>query len=143
LHDDTNAGLIYEPSPYWTGIDETNERRQTGYFNDTQHETGYMGAIVQMNVDGNAVILYGETTSATARGNICLVVSPDVLHCTREAETEFVRQTTDFSQNSRSRTTQAPIIFYGLGDGEHHIIMENADTNTRNTFNVDAIRVLE
>ena len=160
FYDDSEAALSLEPAIAWT---ETTSRfgPPSGPFNLTETTTTSAGAIAQMRVDGNSVILYQTFfIRNTADARVCVIVSSAVIHCTPEASTSAVGvevestpgndapwalavETANFSQQNRRRSYFAPIMFYGLGgsspDLPHTIIIENRDHGR--TLSIDAIQV--
>ncbi|MGB1287414.1 MAG: hypothetical protein ACPG7F_12825, partial [Aggregatilineales bacterium] len=137
FYDDFNDNISYEPSGFWASrenlLPPTN-----GYLNGTEHTAKQAGSIVQMNVDGNSMILYQElSTLHTGDAQICLIVTGDAPLCALEYTDDLDVQMGNFSQKGRGYVV--PIMFYGLGQGENVVIIENREHNR--DLHVDAIMI--
>ena len=156
FYDDSNTSINYEPGISWDETTNTRNGPPRGPFNQTEHTTRNAGAISQMRVEGNAVTLY-QTMNNRNSSNVrmCVIITGDTIHCTDDANTTAQRVREDdlggslpsyalavemanFSQRAR-RSYFTPILFYGLGAGEHEIIFENRDHGA--TFSLDALMV--
>ncbi len=152
FYDDADAAISFEPSVFWT---QTDDRRgpPRGPYGLSEHEAENAGAVAQMRVDGNAVTLYYTTHNRnSANVQVCMLVTGATIHCTPEAavSVEAIDNPVDpppyalavelanFSQDGR-RSYFTPIMFFGLGAGEHILILENRDH--QNTFSVDGLLV--
>ena len=149
FYDNAEAPISFEPTVQWT-----NRREFVGPpfgpYNLTEHTTTYGGTIAQMRIAGNAVTLYhGVNFNNSRQVNICMLITGETPHCVRSSETTTppagspvgnTHEMTEFSQNGPFANF-VPVMLYGLGEGEHTIIMENAAHNQE--FNLDAIRVHE
>lgn len=120
----------FGPSGYWSRL-TTNVGPAAGPWQRTQTLTTNAGTVAQFNVEGNALVLYqGIDGAGSSNIRVCLVIN---IGATNELECN------NFSQNGK-RTFFTPIVFYGLGTGEHRVIFENRVPNRR--FNVDAVMVM-
>jgi hypothetical protein len=161
LTDDANANISYEPSVFW----EANATSNT--YEKTDSTTDHAGAISQFTVNGNTLAIYQTMGDMSPDVQICLLISNENIHCSVEAERQsrLARQVTSFTQVGdlvpgivcikfkkdrctatapalvQETTVFTPIVFYGLGEDDHTIIMENRVQGE--TFNIDALRVLE
>jgi hypothetical protein len=152
FYDDTDAPVSYEPLVFWTESDSRNGPPR-GAYGQSEHEAANAGSVAQMQVNGNAVTLF-YTTDGRNSGNVqvCLLVTGATIHCTPEASVSVdgIRnpdnpppyalsvELANFSQDGR-RSYFTPIMFFGLGAGDHVLIMENRDHQF--SFSVDAILV--
>jgi len=120
----------FGPGVYWSNL-TTTSGPTSGPWQRTQSVTSNAGSVAQFNVEGNALILYQGTDSlGSSNINVCLVIN---IGATNELECN------NFSQNGR-RTWFTPVVFYGLGTGEHRVIFENRAPNRK--FTVDAVMVM-
>jgi hypothetical protein len=119
----------FGPSVYWSSL-TTSAGPTSGPLQRTQTLTPNAGSIAQFNVEGNTLILYQGAGTNSSNIRVCLVIN---IGATNELDCN------NFSQSGR-RAFFTPIIFYGLGTGEHRVIFENRVPN-RN-FNVDAVMVM-
>jgi hypothetical protein len=129
LYDNTNTGIRYEPSVFWKQV-TTTTGPTTGPWNRTQTTTKNMGAIVQLNINGNGVIVYqtvGAASTTSRNVRVCLV-------------THLGLECTEYSQSPSATRYMSPIAFYGFGSGNHQIILDNRDA--AHTFSMDGVRVL-
>ncbi|MBI5669147.1 MAG: S8 family serine peptidase [Chloroflexi bacterium] len=127
LHDDTNPNIAYSPSAFWTLL-STPYGPARGPWQRTEHNTTAVGTIAQVEVDGNALVLY-QTGSTRASRKIRLCVT-----------TDEGQDCTDFSQSTRT-TYFTPVAFYGFGKADtHQIVIENWDYGK--VLSVDALQVL-
>lgn len=126
LYDNTNPGLRYEPAPFWTSV-TTTTGPVTGPYNKTQHTATNAGAIVQMNVNGNGVILYQTASTGSRYLRVCL-------------RTHLGQECTEYSQYAGRATYFSPVAFYGFGTGDHQLVIENRSHAT--IMSVDAVRVI-
>ena len=150
MYDDTTSAISYEPESVWT----TNTlsptlRPPSGFFGGSERASNRAGAIAQMRVEGNSIILYQSTGGISTRdAHLCLLVTNATIHCDTQATRgvsagsnaawERALQIAQFSQ-SISFGRFSPIMFYGLGEGTHTLIIENRDHNRNMT--IDAIQV--
>gem|GEM_PF-6900103 len=150
LYDDTNSSLSFEPAPLWTNFVSRNAP-PSGPYGLSERNTLSAGAIAQVSVRGNSVILYQATSSKGTRdARMCLVVTGANIHCTEDAVKtiasganaawERAIQLAQFSQFGAT-TRFSPIMFYGLGESKHLLIVENRDNNR--ILSIDAIEVKE
>jgi hypothetical protein len=137
LYDDTEPRLLYESAAAWN-IKTYASGPTKGAWKLGEHIATNAGSIVQMNVSGNALTVY-QTTSTTGSKDvrICVVVTDDVVHCSKLGEDQKAKQSSNFSQNG-TLTYFTPIVFYGIGDGSHRVIFENRDHGRG--LSIDAIR---
>jgi hypothetical protein len=122
--------VSFGPQPNWTTVLSRSGPSKGAY---GLSDVGALnsGSVVQMNVEGNGMILYQSIGSKNSTNvQICLVIEGTLVN---ELECS------NFSQSGKT-TWFAPIAFYGFGSGEHVIIFENRAHGKR--FNVDAVRVL-
>lgn len=142
-----NQHLSLGPDVLWSA-QTTTDRPPSGPFNQTQTVTTNAGAIAQMKISGNALTLFYRMGSTSSRwANICWITAVDTtIHCTPQAETtngsvaySDSRQMSEFSQNNATTNVFVPMAFYGFGEGEHEIIIENRDNGSE--FNIDALLV--
>ena len=155
LYDDTHPALSYEPSVKWTST-TSRQGPPRGPYNLTEQFGSNAGTIVQFVAEGNAVALFQTTdTRSSADARFCLLITSVTIHCTEQAEInypapqeigdppeppyELARQMGSFSQNGR-RTFFVPVMFYGMGEGEHVIVIENRDNDRR--LSVDGVLIL-
>jgi hypothetical protein len=150
FYDDTTKAISYEPESVWT----TNTlpptlRPPSAPFGSSERTTNRAGAVAQMRVDGNSVILYQSTGGISTRdAHLCLLVTNATIHCDPQATRgvsagsnaawERALQIAQFSQ-ALTFGRFSPIMFYGLGEGTHTLIIENRDHNR--TMSIDAIQV--
>jgi outer membrane biosynthesis protein TonB len=130
LYDDTNAtGIRYEPAPLWTSTTALYGPPRGPYLK-TETSTLKAGSVMQVYLNGNALVLYQQAASANSRSvRVCVIDSQSKLQCST------------FSQNYARLTYFSPIVFYGLGsNADHVVILENLDYNKK--FNVDGLQVL-
>jgi hypothetical protein len=149
LFDDREPEIAYEPSVNWTAATSTT---QPPLFKTEMRGTK-AGSIVRLRVDGNAISIY-QTMRADAMvlqpsgsylfvpGNtrdmrVCLMVGDGPIPCEPEAMEIGERATASYRQSAMNGAG-IPILIYGLGPGEHNIIIENRDMRT---MSIDAIRV--
>lgn len=148
FYDNVDPRISYEPATLWTnGTDRVGPPR--GAYNLTEHTTINGGTIAQMTIEGNAFTLFhGVNTRNSNWVSVCVQITGEVAHCTPANEvnvdpagspTNNTHEVTEFSMFGRTASF-VPVMFYGLGDGEHSITMENRDTLE---MNVDAIQVHE
>lgn len=139
LYDNTDSRFLYEPSVFWT-LTEGRTSPPRGPWNMTEHTATNAGTLVQMYVEGNAIVVY-QTTNVrnTSDARICVLVTSEPVHCGRFGDAANASQMANFSQAGR-RIFFTPIVFYGLGDGEHVVIIENRDH--ARTLSFDALWVV-
>lgn len=120
----------FSPVPFWD-MNTTKLGPPRGPWNSSQHLTSAVGALMQIYMEGNALVIYQKADRKSSSWvQACLVIPG-----TDEGE----RLCTNFSQNSRKATYFTPIVIYGLGAGTHEVILENRDTRQ---FNVDALQII-
>jgi hypothetical protein len=130
VYDDTDSRIVYGPAPMWTPL-TARFGPPRGPFQLTETITRNVGALAQMRVTGNALILY-QTAGSTGSRQVRFCLMP-----TFAGET---MQCTEFSQSVRT-TYFTPIAFYGFGrNATHDVVIENWD-NAR-SFSIDALQVL-
>ncbi len=137
IYDDTATdAILYAPSVMWT---PTTGRfgPPRGPINTTETTATTAGSIVQLNVDGNAMILY-QTVDARSSSNVRICVVDT--NATPGPNENVNTYCSEFSQNSRRAGYGSPILFYGFGSGTHEVILENRSHNQ--TFRIDAIQVI-
>ncbi|MCA9913032.1 MAG: hypothetical protein KC496_06770, partial [Anaerolineae bacterium] len=152
FYDDRDASISYEPFVFWTEA-ESRFTPPRGPIGASEQTATNAGSVAQMRVDGNALTLYYTTNSRNSdHVQVCLLVTGATIHCTQEAavSVDAIRnpdnpppyalavELSNFSQAGR-RNYFTPIMFYGLGAGDHVVIFENLDH--QRTFSVDAILV--
>lgn len=136
FYDDKEAGIKFEPASHWSEqIIQINP--PYGPYNQAESFTTNAGALAQFSVNGNAFTLYQTFDYANSSDvSVCLVDRDTVIHCTELAEGTSDRpysngaQVTNMSQRG-VRKPFTPVMFFGLGSGEHDIILENRDHNRR------------
>jgi hypothetical protein len=152
FYDDRQPGIVYEPALYWTA---TTSSRQPPFFK-TQMQTGKAGSIVRLKVKGNAITIYQSmkadvaailnaegriitpfSPSYTRNMRVCLMVGDGPTPCEPEAVEIGERATASYVQSNLA-AAGVPILIYGLGPGEHNLIIENRDTRI---MTIDAFRV--
>ncbi|MBZ0296088.1 MAG: S8 family peptidase, partial [Anaerolineae bacterium] len=119
----------FAPVPFWS-MSTTKNGPPRGPWLSTQHVASSVGALMQVYLEGNALTIYqAADRKSSSWVQVCLVIpnTEDELVCT------------NYSQNSRKSAYFTPVMIYGLGDGEHEVILENRDTRK---FNVDALQVI-
>lgn len=127
LYDDTNPNIAYSPSAFWTLL-SARFGPSRGPWQRTEHNTTAVGTIAQVEVAGNALVLY-QTGGARSSRKVRL--------CVTTAEGQ---ECTDFSQSTRT-TYFTPIAFYGFGKvSPHQIVIENWDYGK--ILSLDALQVL-
>ena len=126
IYDDTQAGILYEPASAWKSS-TTTYGPLYGPWNKTEHTATNAGALVQLNVNGNGIILYQTAITYSRRIRVCL-------------KTSLGQECNTFSQYSGRSTHFAPIAFYGFGTGDHQLVIENRDHGR--ILSVDGVRVL-
>ena len=120
----------FAPTVFWTQKPKVKSGPPKGPWQLTQQEAKNSGTVVQVFVEGNTLILYQEF-SGSGSGNIqaCLIVDgadDNELLCN------------NFSQKGKGGYL-TPVAFFGLGEGQHQIVIENKDPGRK--FTIDAIRV--
>jgi hypothetical protein len=130
LYDDTNTNLVYGPQALWNPVTNAAFGPPRGPYNRTEHKTTNYGAVVQITVNGNGMILYQTAYTTTSRNVRICIVTAQGLDCS------------DFSQNVSRATYFTPIAFFGFGSGNHQIIVENRNQGTTNNLSMDGVRVL-
>jgi hypothetical protein len=146
LYDNTVSAFSYEPSQLWTTVNTTSQP-PLGPFNRTDRTTNVAGAISQVRVNGNSVILFQSLNGLGTRdAQLCLVITNAIMHCNPLAENGLpvaniawarAFQIAQFSQVGSVR--MSPVMFYGLGGGTQQLIIENRDHNR--IMSIDAILV--
>ncbi len=120
----------FGPAVYWSSPTATSGPN-AGPWQRTQTLTSNAGSVAQFNVEGNALVLYqGRDSMGSNNIRVCLVIN---IGATNQLECN------NFSQNG-GRAFFTPIVFYGLGTGEHRVIFENRVAGRK--FNVDAVLVM-
>jgi len=143
---DSSEGIAsYEPTGAWEER-ETFSAPPWGFLEQSAQATTRAGSIAQFYFKGNSFTLYQEFgffSSSDIRA--CLVVQEDVpVHCTPDLsfDTDYAEFSpvlvSNFGQD-RSFGYAIPVMFYGLGPGEHTLIFENRDHNR--SFTIDAILI--
>ncbi|MBZ0275935.1 MAG: hypothetical protein K8I60_07320, partial [Anaerolineae bacterium] len=128
LYDDTDVMSVdYAPGHTWTLNSAYRYGPWRGPWNRTEHMGKNAGTVMQVYLQGNALVLY-QTGSTRNSNNIRVCLA------TNEGP-----QCSEFSQYVRP-TYFTPVVFYGLGDGKHTLIFENQDH--LRPFSVDAMQVL-
>jgi hypothetical protein len=129
LHDNTQTGIVYESVHQWTQTTLTLTPPR-GPWNRTQSTATAGGALMQLYVEGNAVVLYQYGAAINSRQVRVCVRTIEGLDCT------------EFSQAAARPTYFTPVVIYGLGSAStHQVFVENRDHGR--TMNIDAIRVME
>ncbi|MBL8162832.1 MAG: hypothetical protein JNJ61_12665, partial [Anaerolineae bacterium] len=129
LYDNTQTGIVYESVHQWTQATMTLTPPR-GPWNMTQSTATAGGALMQLYVEGNAVVLYQYGAALNSRQVRVCVRTIEGLDCT------------EFSQAAARPTYFTPVVIYGLGSAStHQVFVENRDHGR--TMNIDAIRVLE
>ncbi|MBZ0301723.1 MAG: hypothetical protein K8J31_18395, partial [Anaerolineae bacterium] len=125
-----NPSVRFAPEVFWGANTRVRSGPPRGPWQLTEQQASNSGAVLQVFVEGNMLTLYQQVTSRNSNDvQACLVVfgtKANELQCN------------NFSQSGRG-TYFTPVAFFGLGEGEHQIILENKAP--RRNFNVDAIRV--
>lgn len=153
FYDSVEAPISYEGAPFWQTMNYAASF-PSGAYGRSERMTKYAGAIAQMQVDGNAITLYQTMNTNRSRDvRICLLISYATIHCTQSSDTTNLGIThpaspapyalavdmAQFSQSAGAVSYFTPIMFYGLGEGEHQLIFENRDHNR--FMGIDAILV--
>ncbi len=144
LFDDRQSQIVYEPAVNWTALAATT---QPPFFK-TEMKANNAGSIVRLRVEGNAITIYqtmatdrvvgfAVVPSNTRDVRVCLMVGDGPIPCEPEAVEIGERTTTSYRQ-SNFNGAGIPILIYGLGVGEHNLIIENRDTRA---MSIDAFRV--
>jgi hypothetical protein len=144
--DDRQPQIVYEPALNWTAITTTT---QPPFFK-TMMQTSKPGSIVRLKIEGNAVTIYQAmraerpatistpfVPSYTRDMRVCLMVGDGPIPCEPEAMEIGERATANYRQSSLT-AAGVPILIYGLGPGEHNLIIENRDSRI---MTIDAFRV--
>lgn len=128
----TNPSVRFAPQVFWSMNPKIKSGPPRGPWKLTERQATNSGAVLQVFVEGNTLILYQEVgTKNTSSVQACLVVFGTQVN-------ELLCNT--FSQNGRSGFF-TPIAFFGLGEGTHEIIFENKTPGRR--FNIDGLRVTQ
>lgn len=129
IYDQNAAGISYEAGVFWTTTTSAYGPTR-GPWRNGDIRASNAGALTQLYVDGNALIVY-QSTGATGSRNVRVCVNTiEGLDCT------------EYSQYLARATYFTPVIFYGLGTTSVHIVtIENRDSGR--PLNLDAFRVLE
>ena len=158
FYDSADAPISYEPAAFWNARNFVFPP-PSGAFGKSDEITNNAGAIAQMQVNGNAVTLYQTISAVGSRDNrICLLITFATIHCTGASDTSaagivnppldsenepvayaLAVDMANFSQFSAAARFFTPIMFYGLGEGPHQLIIENRDHNR--ITSIDAIHV--
>ncbi len=143
FYDNTVAQISYEPAALWTHQSFTAAPPR-GPFNMTESSVNLAGAIAQFRVNGNSFTLFQSTGFFSRSVRICKALTGATIHCTPEVRTttsNAIKQAFQIGEFSQSGAASnfTPVMFYGLGEGTHHIILENRDHNRK--FGIDAIMV--
>jgi hypothetical protein len=127
FYDNLNAGIRYEPSPFWTSV-TTTTGPTTGPWNRSEHTSAKAGAIVQFTVNGNGFILYQTASFNSKWVRVCM-------------RTNLGQECSEFNQYAGRPTFFSPIAFYGFGTAvDHEIVIENRDHNR--LMSIDGIKVI-
>jgi hypothetical protein len=128
LYDNTQqTGIVFAPTPFWKQT-TTTTGPTTGPWNKTESRATNVGSLVQMNVNGNALVLYQTANYyGSSRILVCLKLPQSV-------------QCSDFSQYSTAVKYFTPIVFYGFGFGSHELTFDNREYGK--ALSVDAYQVL-
>ncbi|MDQ7034848.1 MAG: hypothetical protein Q9P01_08425 [Anaerolineae bacterium] len=153
FYDSADAPISYEGAPFWQTLSYPFAY-PFGPYGQSEEISKNVGAIAQMQVDGNAITLYQTMLTNRSRDvRICLLITYATIHCTQSSDTTNTGITNppasappyalavdmaNFSQFG-GRSYFTPIMFYGLGEGTHQIILENRDHNR--FIGIDAILV--
>jgi hypothetical protein len=137
LYDNAQLGSYpdaarFGPTAFW-GTTTTSAGPTAGPWNRSDTGATNSGAVFQVRAAGNTLILYQTINSNLINSSnvrVCLVLEEGVVN---------ELQCSNFSQSGK-KIYFSPIIFYGLGDGEHTVIFENRIHGRR--FNVDAVQVI-
>ncbi|MCB9452090.1 MAG: S8 family serine peptidase [Anaerolineaceae bacterium] len=128
LYDDVDAMAVdYALGHNWTANSNFRYGPSRGPWNLTEHTGKNAGTVMQVYLQGNALVLY-QTGNSTSSSNVRVCLA------TNEGP-----ECNEFSQMTR-RTYFTPVVFYGFGDGNHTLIFENRDY--RRSLSVDAMQVL-
>ncbi|MCB9454575.1 MAG: hypothetical protein H6671_01155 [Anaerolineaceae bacterium] len=128
LYDDSDTMSVdFALGHNWTANSAFRYGPWRGPWNQTEHTARNAGTVMQVYLQGNALVLYqtADTRNST-NVQVCLA--------TNEGP-----ECNEFSQYTR-RTYFTPVVFYGFGDGNHTLIFENRD-HLRG-FSVDAMQIL-
>lgn len=130
LYDDAASQIVYAPDVFWTaGTASFGPAR--GPWQKTEHTAINAGALAQLAVNGNALVVYQTASAANSRSVWFCLVTPQGLECT------------DYSQ-SAATTYFTPVAFYGFGPSTpanpHRVIIENRDAGKK--LSLDALQVL-
>lgn len=133
LYDDAvlvdNPAVRFAPAPFWTRT-AAKAGPPKGPWKLTEHVATNSGAVMQLFVEGNTLIVFQQFASSnTTDVSACLVVFGTTVN---------ELQCNNFSQKGSTRWF-TPIAFYGLGTGQHQIIFENRVPKKR--FNIDGLQV--
>jgi hypothetical protein len=154
LYDDTTKSTTYEPAPFWETSAVSFYAPPFGPYGYTERTTTSAGAVAQMRVAGNSIVIYQSLNGLGSRDvQVCLVVTSANIHCNVVAErpVSYVGGDNDKPNAAWSRAVQlaqysqvgfakfSPVMFYGLGTGTHQLIIENRDHNR--IMSIDAILV--
>jgi hypothetical protein len=153
FYDSATAPISYEGAPFWQTL-AYPYAYPAGAYGRSEQVTKYAGAIAQMEIEGNALTLYQTISTNRSRDvRICLLISLATIHCTQNSDTTTLGiaeppatpapyalavDMANFSQLG-ALSYFTPIMFYGLGEGEHQLIFENRDHNR--FMGIDAILV--
>lgn len=139
LYDDTESSLLYEAESFWKF---TISPTTLGPYNKTEHTATNAGSIMQLRIDGNAFVLYQTASTLNSSDvRVCLLITEATVHCGAYGESDDIAalQTSNFSQGLVGLKYFTPVVFYGLGDGTHPIIIENRDHGKK--LSIDAIMI--
>ena len=130
LYDDVASQIVYAPDAFWTaGTARFGPAR--GPWQKTEHTAINAGALAQLAVNGNALVVYQTASAANSRSVWLCLVTPQGLECT------------DYSQ-AAATTYFTPVAFYGFGPSTptnpHQVIIENRDAGKK--LSLDALQVL-
>jgi hypothetical protein len=154
LYDNTSSAFTYEPVPFWDSSAPSLYGPPFGPYGLTERTTTATGALAQVRVAGNSVVIYQSLNSSGSRDiQLCLIVTSATIHCNPVAErpVSYVGGDNDKPNAAWSRAVQlaqysqvgfakfSPVMFYGLGTGTHQLIIENRDHNR--IMSIDAIMV--
>jgi hypothetical protein len=156
FYDSATAPISYEGAPFWQTL-AYPYAYPLGAYGRSEQVTKYAGAIAQMEIEGNAITLYQTINTNRSRDvRICLLISLATIHCTQNSDTTTLGiaeppelpdtpapyalavDMANFSQNG-ALSYFTPIMFYGLGEGDHQLIFENRDHNR--FMGIDAVLV--
>jgi hypothetical protein len=140
VYDNTTTALLYEPASNWTAK-TSFYGLPFGPMNKTEHTSTRAGSIVQLNVSGNAMTLFQSTGFINSRDvRLCLVVAGEAVPCDVSTNDELAFAITNFSQYGFT-SYGVPMMIYGMGGGEHTIILEQRDHTYG--MSVDALYIQE